>query len=88
MSPVWHPDRIRGEATGEIQYATDDWTGDWTGYGEVSVDKYITADLEGVCRRSSTMANLLFFAATGRASTTCTTATGVDSTRFGLLSKD
>ena len=46
-TPVWYADRTRGEATGEIIAVTDDWTGNWTGYGEVSVDKYITADLQG-----------------------------------------
>ena len=24
-----------------------DWTGNWTGYGEVSADRYITDDLQG-----------------------------------------
>ena len=31
---------------GEIIAATGDWTGSWTGYGEVDADRYITADLE------------------------------------------
>ena len=38
-----------GTAVGEIIATTGDWTGSWTGYGEVSVDKYITADLQGGC---------------------------------------
>ena len=46
-TPVWYADRERGTAVGEIIAATDDWTGSWTGYGEVKVDKYITADLQG-----------------------------------------
>jgi len=45
--PVWYPDRERGQAVGEIIAATGDWTGNWTGYGEVNVDRYITADLQG-----------------------------------------
>jgi hypothetical protein len=45
--PVWYPDREAGTAMGEIIACAGDWTGSWTGYGEVSVDKYITADLEG-----------------------------------------
>ena len=46
-TPVWYPDRDAGVAVGEIIAATGDWTGSWTGYGEVSVDYYITADLQG-----------------------------------------
>ncbi len=46
-TPVWYPDRERGQAVGEIIAATGDWTGNWTGYGEVNVDRYITADLQG-----------------------------------------
>jgi hypothetical protein len=46
-TPVWHGDREAGTAVGEIIAATGDWTGSWTGYGETSVDKYITADLQG-----------------------------------------
>lgn len=46
-TPVWYADRARGEATGEIIAVTDDWTGSWTGYGEVNVDAYIGADLQG-----------------------------------------
>lgn len=42
---VWHADADLGQATGEIQYATGDWTGNWTGYGVSSADKYITEDL-------------------------------------------
>ena len=46
-TPVWYADRETGTAVGEIIASTGDWTGSWTGYGEVSVDKYITADLQG-----------------------------------------
>ena len=46
-TPVWYADRETGTAVGEIIASTGDWTGSWTGYGEVSVDKYITADLRG-----------------------------------------
>lgn len=46
-TPVWHANREAGTAVGEIILATGAWTGSWTGYGEVSVDKYITADLQG-----------------------------------------
>jgi hypothetical protein len=46
-TPVWYADRAAGTAVGEIIAATGDWTGSWTGYGEVNVDKYITADLQG-----------------------------------------
>lgn len=46
-TPVWYADRDAGTAVGEIIASTGDWTGSWTGYGEVSVDKYITADLQG-----------------------------------------
>ena len=45
-TPVWYADPARGEATGEIIASTGDWTGSWTGYGEVNADKYITADLQ------------------------------------------
>ncbi len=45
--PVWYADRETGTAVGEIIASTGDWTGSWTGYGEVNVDKYITADLAG-----------------------------------------
>jgi len=45
--PVWYPDQEAGTAVGEIIAGTNDWTGSWTGYGEVSVDRYITADLQG-----------------------------------------
>jgi len=45
-TPVWHVDREASTAVGEIIAATGDSTGSWTGYGEVSVDKYITADLQ------------------------------------------
>jgi hypothetical protein len=46
-TPVWYPDRDAGLATGEIIASTGDWTGSWTGYGEVNPDRYITADLQG-----------------------------------------
>ncbi len=46
-TPVWYADREAGTAVGEIIASTGDWTGSWTGYGEVNVDKYITADLGG-----------------------------------------
>jgi hypothetical protein len=46
-TPVWYPDREADTAVGEIIAATGDWTGSWTGYGEVNVDKYITSDLAG-----------------------------------------
>lgn len=45
--PVWYPDREVGTAVGEIIASTGDWTGSWTGYDEVSVDRYITSDLQG-----------------------------------------
>jgi len=46
-TPVWYADREVNTAVGEIIAATGDWTGSWTGYGEVNVDTYITADLQG-----------------------------------------
>ncbi len=46
-TPVWYTNREAGTAVGEIIASTGDWTGSWTGYGEVNVDKYITADLQG-----------------------------------------
>lgn len=46
-TPVWYADKDAGTAVGEIIAATGDWTGSWTGYGEVNVDKYITVDLQG-----------------------------------------
>lgn len=46
-TPVWYADRDAGIAVGEIIASTGDWTGSWTGYGEVNADKYITADLQG-----------------------------------------
>jgi hypothetical protein len=46
-APVWYSDRASGTAVGEIIAATGDWTGSWTGYGEVNVDRYISADLQG-----------------------------------------
>lgn len=45
--PVWYADREAGTAVGEILASTGDWTGSWTGYDEVSVDRYITSDLQG-----------------------------------------
>ncbi|HEX6971498.1 MAG TPA: hypothetical protein VF234_04715 [Limnochordia bacterium] len=44
-TPVWYPDPAAGTAVGEIIACTGDWTGSWTGYGEVSADRYIGADL-------------------------------------------
>ena len=46
-TPVWYADRETGTAVGEIIASTGDWTGSWTGYGEVNVDKYISSDLQG-----------------------------------------
>jgi len=46
-TPVWHVERDRRAAVGEIIASTGDWTGSWTGYGEVDIDRYITADLQG-----------------------------------------
>ncbi|MBM3277857.1 MAG: hypothetical protein FJY95_07220 [Candidatus Handelsmanbacteria bacterium] len=46
-TPVWYIDRERGQAVGEIIAGTGDWTGNWTGYGEVNADKYLSADLRG-----------------------------------------
>lgn len=46
-TPVWCANREQGTATGEIIASTNDWTGSWTGYGEVSADRYIEADLQG-----------------------------------------
>lgn len=46
-TPVWYADREAGTAVGEVIASVGDWTGSWTGYGEVNVDRYITADLEG-----------------------------------------
>jgi len=45
--PVWYAEREAGTAVGEIIASAHDWTGSWTGYGEVNVDRYITADLQG-----------------------------------------
>ncbi len=44
---VWHADREAGTAMGEVTACTGDWTGSWTGYGEVDPDRYITPDLAG-----------------------------------------
>ena len=46
-TPVWYPDREAATAMGEVIACTGDWTGSWTGYGEVNPDKYITVDLQG-----------------------------------------
>jgi len=46
-SPVWHKDKKQGMAVGEMITCAGDWTGNWTGYGEVSADRYITDDLQG-----------------------------------------
>ena len=46
-TPVWYPDREAGTAMGEVIACTGDWTGSWTGYGEVNPNKYITSDLQG-----------------------------------------
>ena len=46
-TPVWYADREAGTAVGEIIACVGDYTGSWTGYGEVDVDRYITADLQG-----------------------------------------
>ena len=46
-TPVWYPDREAGTAMGEIIACVGDYTGSWTGHGEVNVNKYITADLQG-----------------------------------------
>lgn len=46
-TPVWYADPEAGTAVGEIIASTGDYTGSWTGYGEVSADYYITPDLQG-----------------------------------------
>ena len=46
-TPVWYPNRDTGTVMGEIIASTGDWTGSWTGYGEVNPNKYISADLQG-----------------------------------------
>ena len=46
-TPVWYPDREAGTAMGEVIACTGDWTGSWTGYGEVNPNRYITSDLQG-----------------------------------------
>jgi len=46
-TPVWYPDAQAGTAVGEIIACTDDYTGSWTGYGEVDAAYYITPDLQG-----------------------------------------
>ncbi len=47
--PVWYADQSAGTAVGEIVASVPDNTGSWTGYDPVSVDKYITADLQEGC---------------------------------------
>ena len=46
-TPVWYPDRDAGTAMGEIIGSTGDYTGSWTGYGQVDADYYVTPDLAG-----------------------------------------
>lgn len=46
-TPVWYADRASGTAVGEIIACTGDYTGSWTGYGEVNADYYISEDLSG-----------------------------------------
>ena len=46
-TPVWFPDVDAGTALGEAIACTGDWTGSWTGYGDVDADRYISADLNG-----------------------------------------
>jgi hypothetical protein len=46
-TPVWYPDREAGTAMGEVIACVGDYTGSWTGFGEVDVSKYITEDLQG-----------------------------------------
>lgn len=46
-TPVWYPDREAETAMGEIIACVGDYTGSWTGFGQVDVSKYITADLQG-----------------------------------------
>jgi hypothetical protein len=46
-TPVWEVDRQAGTAIGEIIAATHDFTGSWTGYGEINPDYYLTEDLRG-----------------------------------------
>jgi hypothetical protein len=45
--PVWHIDRKNETAVGEIIACTGDYTGSWTGYGDVNPNYYITEDLNG-----------------------------------------
>lgn len=44
---VWYADREAGTAVGEIIACTHDYTGSWTGYGDVDPDYYVTEDLQG-----------------------------------------
>ena len=77
-TPVWYADREAGTAVGEIIATTGDWTGSWTGYGAVSVDKYITADLQGGCLLLPLMPGIRQCSlATGRDFMACTTMTVV-----------
>lgn len=46
-TPVRFADRDAGTAFGEVIACTGDRTGSWTGYGDVSVDYYISEDLQG-----------------------------------------
>lgn len=46
-TPVWYADRDAGTAMGEVIASTGDYTGSWTGYGEVNPNYYISADLAG-----------------------------------------
>ena len=46
QTPLWHWDGARGTGVAEIIASTDDWTGSWTGYGQVDADRYIGADLQ------------------------------------------
>jgi hypothetical protein len=46
-TPVWYADREAGTAVAQLMSSTGDWTGSWTGYGEVNPDRYVTADLGG-----------------------------------------
>ena len=46
-TPVWYPDRDAETAMGEVIACVGDYTGSWTGFGEVNVSKYITEDLQG-----------------------------------------
>ncbi len=45
-TPLWHWDQEQSTGVAEIITGAGDWTGSWTGYGEVSADRYITEDLQ------------------------------------------